>query len=575
MNMLRGRLGTCAIGLAFGLMVGGMPWACAAEVDGFAASPTMQLFQGKERGSSWSIEAAPAGIEGSSAKIAWMQTHGSLFELYYARDVRLPGTEQSLEGKLQCKIYTDTPDSVTGLAIRVKDKTGEIFHFAVPAKPAAGHWLDVSVPINQTAHSGHWGGTNSPTMTGPLLITGYAVMVNPNAPAGAVWLASVTWNKTAATGAPPVIQPPTPSAYSSMSELVGQYNLDDAFLLAPFWTSRSIKGETVLFIQEKESDLPTGTLLFTPASLQKVVQARDGTVYEEGRDFTVDASGRRLILTANSRIPFLKHQDLYKQKGEKQAIREKAGDSNTWLLYAEQFFQGKQVAVDYTTTEAWKGYRPQFAGDALKSFIAKLQAKRPVTIVLLGDSITAGANASSKGYAPHMPPWGVLVAFELEKHYSTKVQLVRLGVGGATSDGGVKKIPEVCAAKPDLVIIAFGMNDVAGHNPAAYARNTKAMIEGIHADNPQTAVILVASSCANPEWNWSPWDQFPKYRDALATLCGGNVALADMTTLWREILERKRYHDLTGNGINHPNDYGHRLMAQVILGMLVAPDAAH
>jgi len=28
---------------------------------------------------------------------------------------------------------------------------------------------------------------------------------------------------------------------------------------------------------------------------------------------------------------------------------------------------------------------------------------------------------------------------------------------------------------------------------------------------------------------------------------------------------RKTHHDLTGNGINHPNDFGHRLYAQVIL----------
>jgi len=51
-------------------------------------------------------------------------------------------------------------------------------------------------------------------------------------------------------------------------------------------------------------------------------------------------------------------------------------------------------------------------------------------------------------------------------------------------------------------------------------------------------------------------------------MCGAGAALADMTTLWRDLLARKSVHDLTGNGINHPNDFGHRLYAQVILGLL-------
>ena len=44
-----------------------------------------------------------------------------------------------------------------------------------------------------------------------------------------------------------------------------------------------------------------------------------------------------------------------------------------------------------------------------------------------------------------------------------------------------------------------------------------------------------------------------------------------MTSVWGEMFKRKSFHDLTGNGINHPNDFGHRLYAQVILALLVKP----
>ena len=48
------------------------------------------------------------------------------------------------------------------------------------------------------------------------------------------------------------------------------------------------------------------------------------------------------------------------------------------------------------------------------------------------------------------------------------------------------------------------------------------------------------------------------------------VALADMTSFWEEMLEHKRDWDLTGNGVNHPNDFGHRVYAQVLSSLLIS-----
>ena len=49
---------------------------------------------------------------------------------------------------------------------------------------------------------------------------------------------------------------------------------------------------------------------------------------------------------------------------------------------------------------------------------------------------------------------------------------------------------------------------------------------------------------------------------------GRNIALADVHKVWRKFLERKSFYDLTGNGVNHPNDYGHRIYASVVLELL-------
>jgi hypothetical protein len=55
----------------------------------------------------------------------------------------------------------------------------------------------------------------------------------------------------------------------------------------------------------------------------------------------------------------------------------------------------------------------------------------------------------------------------------------------------------------------------------------------------------------------------------LKHLCQPGVALADMTSIWEEFFKRKKDADLTGNGVNHPNDFGHRVYAQVISTLLV------
>lgn len=50
---------------------------------------------------------------------------------------------------------------------------------------------------------------------------------------------------------------------------------------------------------------------------------------------------------------------------------------------------------------------------------------------------------------------------------------------------------------------------------------------------------------------------------------GTGVALADLTATWSGFLEQKRDWDQTGNGVNHPKDFGHRVYAQVITSLLI------
>jgi hypothetical protein len=96
-----------------------------------------------------------------------------------------------------------------------------------------------------------------------------------------------------------------------------------------------------------------------------------------------------------------------------------------------------------------------------------------------------------------------------------------------------------------------------------------AMIEATCRSVPEAEFILVAPMLGNADWVTLKQELFPQYRDALASLCGPGIALADMTIVWTTMLKHKKDRDLTGNGVNHPNDFGHRLYTQVISALLV------
>lgn len=364
----------------------------------------------------------------------------------------------------------------------------------------------------------------------------------------------------------------TAGTTSGVAPTDSRYPLAEAHLFAPIWNSRIVYGESVLLKQDTDGGAITGTLFFEPASILRV-RSSDGRIeYEQGMDYAVDAGYHRIVLTSGSRIPFITAAELYKKKSEKQAIAHKLGDAETYLLYAERGFPAKQVEVDYTPASRWNGYAPSFAGTALPNTLAKLRRGKGITIALTGDSISAGANAS-KTVPPYQPAFPVLLQRGLEQVYGGMVSLSNFAKGGATADYGLTNIGLVIGVKPDLVIIAYGMNDTAGKNPAGYQAKIKAMVEAVRAVSPETEFILVSSSLANPEWSWSQANQFSPYQKALRELTGPGIALADATALWTDLMKQKGYLDLTGNGINHPNDFGHRLYAQLLLALLVDPAA--
>jgi len=321
----------------------------------------------------------------------------------------------------------------------------------------------------------------------------------------------------------------------------------------PFWRATVMDNEPVLFIRNEGKPFATGKLLFMPSG-QPTIMAPDLVMkYEEGKDYVWKPGSDTIELTAGTRIPFKTSAEMVPSPGSPNTMM--------GVLFSEgHFFHDLQVQVSYPHAADWP-LQDAPPTQLLTRSLAKLNVKQPLKLVALGDSITIGANASGVvGAPPHQPPYPQLVANTLQQRFGASVTLTNLARGGTGAGWGLEMVAKVVAEKPDLVILAFGMNH---SEPAAgFEAVMRKLRDAVQAACPEADIVLVAPMTGNP--CGFPQERFTGYCAALRNLTGPHVALADVTSPWLELLKRKPFSDLSGNNINHPNDFGHRVYAQII-----------
>ena len=341
----------------------------------------------------------------------------------------------------------------------------------------------------------------------------------------------------------------------------------------PFWRSNRVFGESLFFIRESPRLAPTARLLFPPAGPLLLTSASREIRFTSPEDFSVDAD--TVSLPAGSRIPFMDRADLYPAVGSEHCMAHKRGEEQVGLFFAEGYlFHDRQAEASYEHRSSWHGFMPPAQLDRLPGTAAKLDAAAPLKICIVGDSISEGCNASALSHVPPaMPPYPALWAEEIRRRRSVEVILKNFAVSGTGMKYGRAVIGAVMEEAPDLVVVAYGMNDAGFITVEEYLSHTAWILNVIKERNAEA--IFIAPMLGNPEWAFTPTDKFFLFRDALASLCGPGVALADMTSLWADLLKVKSFHDLTGNGVNHPDDFGHRIHAQVLLELLGFGPSSH
>lgn len=127
---------------------------------------------------------------------------------------------------------------------------------------------------------------------------------------------------------------------------------------------------------------------------------------------------------------------------------------------------------------------------ALTSFqtaqAAKRDASKMITIVALGDSLTAGYGLSRKQAYP------ALIG-EKMREAGYDFEVVNAGWSGDTTAGGLRRLPEVLRArkKIDIFILELGINDAfRGVTIEQMRSNLQAIVDQVRARHPRAEIII-------------------------------------------------------------------------------------
>lgn len=338
----------------------------------------------------------------------------------------------------------------------------------------------------------------------------------------------------------------------------------------PFWKTNWMQDESLLFVRPVDGRPAQAQLLFTPLDTPRLSSATGLEQYEPGTDYHWAAGSRTIRLLPGSRVSALDEDELYPPRGSQKfgTCRDRDAD----LLFGEGvYFHNLQSAAAYRhARDGWT--TPPTLDEPVRwpDLAARLAQRGRLRLVLLGDSISVGHNASGLcGTAPDQPGYGSLLAAALQRWTGRPVDFVNLSVGGMGSEWGLEQMDKVLAAQPDLLLLAFGMNDASVGVPADQFFNImRSMIQRLSGGVPHARGLVVSPMSGHPQWTGTDLAAYPRYRDSLLGLRREGVAVADVTSVWQWVVGRKKDLDLTGNGLNHPNDFGHRLYAQVIGSVL-------
>jgi lysophospholipase L1-like esterase len=190
----------------------------------------------------------------------------------------------------------------------------------------------------------------------------------------------------------------------------------------------------------------------------------------------------------------------------------------------------------------------------LQQALAKARRGEPVTVGVIGGSITQGASASSpeKNYGSLVARWW------RETFPKSKVQFDNAGIGATGSNfGALRAQRDLLSHKPDFVIAEYGVND---GNSRESAETLEGLVRQALGQPDRPALILMFMMLNNgqnaQEWHGKVGQHY------------GLPMVSFRDALWPEIeAKRMKWEDVEADVV-HPNDRGHAYAAAFVTSLL-------
>lgn len=335
----------------------------------------------------------------------------------------------------------------------------------------------------------------------------------------------------------------------------------------PVWEGEVAYNETVWPV-----DLDGGELLIPLLyHADRVISVTDTslqTVYSEGGDYAL-CDGKILIKRGGG-IPVTPRDGFFLDRIQEDSPFKIGAEGGGWLFFGEgDRITKQQICVTYLHHDKLSGPVPSKT-EKLPRTYRLIADKAPMTVAFFGDSIAYGCNSSGMKdimVPPYAPTWPHLTVDHLNDHGCHAGYLNR-AVGGMDSRWGAENMTALFSRdKFDLMVIAFGMNDAVIDG---FEDNTVKMIEDALKINENAEFLLVSTMLPHKLAAGFYRQQYMQ-QAVLEKICeryGDKTALVPMTEVHSALLEKKRYFDMTGNNVNHPNDYLASVYAQTILRVL-------
>lgn len=341
-------------------------------------------------------------------------------------------------------------------------------------------------------------------------------------------------------------------------------------VMEPLWKEGTIKRESVIFLEENDFQ---SELLFGINKIIKLESSDQKTVYTEDEDYFIKDG--KIVLTEKSSVPKLFSSQLYPEKYQEGKVF--GCTRGGYLSFSEGTYWHKlQTYVTYETKGSINDIPLPAKSELLPKTLKKLSCGETIRLVVYGDSISEGYNASGfVGEEPYMPSYGQLTA-EFAVSKGASVWLKNTSLAGKDTVWALENVKErVIQYSPDLVILAFGMNDgtsrISGED---FRKNMETLRNEVLKSNPDCEFIMIAPTLPNKMACLLDEEKTPfygtqdEYADEIVKLKQQGTDILDMTAIHRSLLRKKKFTDMTGNNVNHPNDYLVRWYAQCLCIML-------